>query len=161
MWKENVINTESDYMIYLDLIPSIHTSRNIQRWWGCFCESHFSPIIHVWCCVWEWVSVCVCVCVCVCVSECVCVCVCVCVCACVRACVCVCVSECVCVVCVCVEWCVCVCGVGVSVMCCVGVCGLCGLWDTICIMTWVWQRWLQFLKVVYEDTAYVPVIHKA
>ncbi len=32
--------------------------------------------------------------------------------------------------------------------------------DKICLMTWVWQRYYN-LKVVYEDTAYVPVIQKA
>ncbi len=32
--------------------------------------------------------------------------------------------------------------------------------DKICLITWVWQRYYN-LKVVYEDTAYVPVIQKA
>ncbi len=55
---------------------------------------------------------------------------------------------------------------GVRVLCvwCVCVCVLCGfMWfmrTQICIMTWVWQRYYN-LKVVYEDTAYVPVIQKA
>ncbi len=64
-----------------------------------------------------------------------------------------CVCVCVCVVCVCV--CVCVC------VWCVCVCGFMWFMRTqICIMTWVWQRYYN-LKVVYEDTAYVPVIQKA
>ncbi len=37
------------------------------------------------------------------------------------------------------------------------------LWFTgtqMCLITWVWQRYYN-MKVVYEDTAYVPVIQKA
>ncbi len=30
----------------------------------------------------------------------------------------------------------------------------------ICVMTWVWQRYYN-VKVVYEDTANVPIIQKA
>ncbi len=30
----------------------------------------------------------------------------------------------------------------------------------ICVMTWVWQRYYN-IKVVYEDTANVPIIQKA
>ncbi len=50
--------------------------------------------------------------------------------------------------------CVCVCVVCVCVLVFV-VYG-----DKICLITWVWQRYYN-LKVVYEDTAYVPVIQKA
>ncbi len=49
----------------------------------------------------------------------------------------------------------------VCVCVCVCVCGFMWFMRTqICIMTWVWQRYYN-MKVVYEDTAYVPVIQKA